>query len=68
MALSEEQRQEWLQEVHNKGQEDGASGSGYDNPANSWYNTIFVNDDFNHELSQAYIQGFDNGQDNRPRD
>ncbi len=58
---------EWEQEAHNRGQEDGANGK-YDNPYNSWYYVIFERGETNDALRQSYIEGFDNGLKNQPKE
>lgn len=56
-------RSEQLQEAHNDGEKDGASGSMYIPPTNAF--SCIVGQDLDQELNEAYAKGYANGKHQR---
>ncbi len=55
------------QEAYVKGERDGAHNNGYHNPANDPANQIVWSGAKAKEISEAYAEGFRNGQKNKPK-
>ena len=66
-SSDERRRQERIEDAHNKGQQDGSSGAGYKNPANTVYAGVCWDKGFKEEVHSAYLAGFDNGVENKPK-
>jgi hypothetical protein len=60
-------RQDPAEAANNQGQDDGSSGSGYWNPAHTIANDYTRSSSETERISQAYADGYKNGQENKPK-